>query len=39
LKIIFEENPRYRDYQILRRQLAIEINQYNFGKDETVKKL
>jgi hypothetical protein len=39
LKIIFEENPRYRDYQDLRRQLAIEINQYNFGKDETVKKL
>jgi hypothetical protein len=39
LKIIFEENPRFRDYQILRRQLAIEINQYNFGKDETVKKL
>jgi hypothetical protein len=39
LKIIFDENPIYRDYQILKRQLAIEINQYNFGKDETVKKL
>lgn len=39
LKIIFEENSNYRDYQILRKQLAIEINRYNFGKDELVNKL
>lgn len=39
LKIIFEENSNYRDYQILKKQLAIEINKYNFGKDELVNKL
>ena len=39
LKIIFEENSNYYDYLILRRQLAIVINQYNFGKDDKVNKL
>jgi hypothetical protein len=39
LKIIFEKNPNYRDYLILRTQLAQEINRYNFQKDERVNKL